>query len=61
VVTGYDDSTQKFTVNDPWGEIDHKTGTYISTDGHAKQYSYGLIRMRWMIEGDGSGWYIDLA
>lgn len=61
VVTGYDDSIQKFTVNDPWGEIDHKTGTYISTDGHAKQYSYGLIRMRWMIEGDGSGWYIDLS
>jgi GH24 family phage-related lysozyme (muramidase) len=61
LITGYDDSTQKFTVNDPWGEIDKKNGTYISTDGYAKQYSYGLIRSRWLIEGDGSGWYIDLA
>jgi lysozyme len=61
LITGFDDSTQKFTVNDPWGEIDNKTGTYPSTDGHAKQYSYALIRARWTVEGDGSGWFIDLA
>ena len=32
-VIGYDSTG--FIVHDPWGEIDHATGTYISEDGKA--------------------------
>jgi hypothetical protein len=59
-IIGYDDSTKKFTVHDPWGEIDHKTGTYISTNGKNLEYSYNLLKSRWTIEDANSGWFIDL-
>lgn len=60
-VIGYDDSKKTFIVHDPWGEIDHKSGTYVSTDGETREYSYNLISKRWTVEGPGSGWFIDLS
>jgi len=60
-VIGYDDSRKTFIVHDPWGEIDHKSGTYVSTDGKSKEYSYNLISKRWTVEGVGTGWFIDLS
>jgi hypothetical protein len=45
-------------VNDPWGEIDHATGTYVSTNGKGVRYSKKLLAARWTVEGDGSGWAI---
>jgi len=59
-IIGYDDSRRTFIVNDPWGEIDHSSGSYISTDGNNKEYSYNLIKSRWTVEGPGTGWFIDL-
>lgn len=59
-VIGFDDSTSYFTVHDPWGEIDHKAGTYISTNGKSLLYSYQLIKTRWTVEGEKTGWFIDL-
>ena len=47
-----------YIVNDPWGEIDHASGTYISTDGEHRKYSENLMKARWTVEGPGSGWYI---
>jgi len=47
-----------YIVNDPWGEIDNASGTYISTDGKGKKYSYNCLKARWTVEGDGSGWGI---
>lgn len=58
-VIGYDDSRKTFTVHDPWGEIDHKSGTYITTNGKGLEYSYNLMRSRWTVEGPGTGWLID--
>jgi GH24 family phage-related lysozyme (muramidase) len=58
-VIGYDDSRKTFTVHDPWGEIDHKSGTYISTNGKSLEYSYNLMKKRWTVEGVGTGWFID--
>lgn len=58
-VIGYDDSRKTFTVHDPWGEIDHKSGTYITTNGKGLEYSYNLMRSRWTVEGPGTGWFID--
>ena len=55
-VIGYND--KGFVVNDPWGEIDHKTGQYISTDGKRLQYSYNLINARWTVSNPNDGWCI---
>ena len=55
-VIGYDDTG--FIVHDPWGEIDHATGTYISTDGEGLHYSNNLISSRWTVDSDSDGWAI---
>jgi hypothetical protein len=47
-----------YIVNDPWGEIDNATGTYISENGNRLKYSKNLLKARWTVEGDGSGWCI---
>jgi hypothetical protein len=47
-----------YVVNDPWGEIDNSTGTYPSTNGNRVKYSKNLLKARWTVEGDGSGWGI---
>ena len=47
-----------YVVNDPWGEIDNATGTYPSTNGNRVKYSKDLLKARWTVEGDGSGWGI---
>ena len=50
-----------YIVNDPWGSIDHVTGTYPSTDGNRQKYSANLISARWTVEGPGSGWFIQAS
>lgn len=47
-----------YIVNDPWGEIDNASGTYISTNGAKLKYSKNLLKARWTVEGDGTGWGI---
>jgi hypothetical protein len=47
-----------YICNDPWGEIDNATGTYPSTNGNRVKYSKNLLKVRWTVEGDGSGWGI---
>ena len=59
-VTGYHTDPAKYTVNDPWGELDNYTGTYKSTNGHAVVYTEYLLTKRWTVEGPGSGWWLDL-
>ena len=56
IVIGYD--SKGFIVHDPWGEIDHASGTYPSTDGAHKHYSYNLINSRWTVAHDSDGWAI---
>ena len=55
-VVGYD--SKGFIVNDPWGEIDHASGNYISTEGDHIHYSYGLINSRWTVANPNDGWAI---
>jgi len=45
-----------YVVNDPWGELDDKTGTYISTNGNHLRYSKAMLTRRWTVEGPGTGW-----
>ena len=47
-----------YVVNDPWGSIDNATGTYPSTNGNRVKYSRDLLKARWTVEGDGTGWGI---
>lgn len=47
-----------YVVNDPWGEIDNATGTYISQNGKQLRYSKSLLTSRWTVYGDGSGYAI---
>lgn len=47
-----------YVVNDPWGSIDNATGTYPSTNGNRVKYSRNLLKARWTVEGDGTGWGI---
>ena len=49
---------ENYIVNDPWGCIDNATGTYPSTNGNRVRYSKNLLKARWTVEGDGSGWGI---
>ncbi|QIN97113.1 endolysin [Synechococcus phage S-H34] len=57
-VIGYDD--QGFIVHDPWGEIDHTSGNYVSTEGAFLHYSYNLFDSRWTVAGDSDGWFIEI-
>ena len=56
IVIAYDDTG--FTVHDPWGEIDHVSGDYISTNGDSLHYSYNLIGSRWTVANPNDGWAI---
>jgi len=55
-IIGYD--ATGYWVNDPWGEIDLISGTYPSTDGAKKHYSYKNFEPRWMVDGPNTGWCI---
>ena len=55
-VVGYD--SKGFIVHDPWGEIDHASGTYVSEDGERLHYSYSLIGSRWTVANPNDGWAI---
>jgi len=55
-VIGYD--ATGFICHDPWGEIDNASGTYPSTDGASKHYSYKLFDSRWTVAGNNDGWAV---
>ena len=58
-VIGY--NKNGFIVHDPWGEINHNTGTYITTDGAYLNYSYELFDSRWTVSSSSDGWLIEIA
>jgi len=63
-VVGYQDDKAYpgggyYWVHDPWGEIDNATGTYITTVGEYRKYSYLLMDQRWTAgTADQDGWWI---
>lgn len=63
IVIGYEDDAKApgggyFIVNDPWGEITHSNGTYGSTNGDRRKYSYALFDSRWTVASNSDGWCI---
>ena len=59
VVIGYNDAG--WIIHDPNGEANLASGGYSqSLDGSNQHYSYINWNPRWIVEGDGSGWMMDI-
>ena len=63
VVVGYSDNESYpgggyWIVNDPFGELDHKTGRYNSENGERVRYSYEMMNIRWTVDNENDGWVI---
>ncbi len=58
VVIGKSQDGKGYVVNDPFGDLDLVSGTYISTNGKGLTYSKKNLGPRWLVEGPNSGWYI---
>ena len=59
VVIGYTEDA--WIVNDPNGEADLVNGGYTAqTYGSNLRYSYKNWNPRWIVEGEGSGWMMDI-
>lgn len=60
VIVGADPSS--LWMHDPFGEPLLVNGGHIpGSSGRAVRCSWGNFLRRWMVEGEGSGWYIDVA
>lgn len=56
--------TQQIIMHDPFGEANLVAGGYVTTaigSGKSQRYSRKNWGRRWMAEGVGSGWYLDLV
>lgn len=59
VIIGYDETG--WIVNDPNGEANLSTGGYTNNlNGANQHYSFQCFNPRWIVEGEGSGWYMDI-
>jgi len=58
VVIGKSEDGKGYIVNDPFGDLDLVSGTYISTNGKKLTYSKKNLGPRWLVEGPNSGWFI---
>jgi hypothetical protein len=61
LVIGWDPAKRQFLMHDPNGEADLVNGGYVNTSigsGAAQRYSEHNWGRRWMMEGAGSGWWI---
>lgn len=66
IVIGYRDDKSApgggyFIVHDPWGEIDNRSGNYISQNGNRVNYSYALFDSRWTVAGSSDGWAVTVS
>ena len=54
---------RQFLIHDPNGEADLMNGGYMNTSigsGAAQHYSERNWGRRWMVEGAGTGWWIQI-
>lgn len=64
LVRGWDAVARKVIHNDPNGEAELVSGGYTTTavgSGRSVRYSWQNWGPRWMAEGVGSGWWLDLS
>jgi hypothetical protein len=63
LVIGWDPTKRQLLMHDPNGEADLVNGGYVSTaigSGQALRYSERNWGRRWMVEGTGTGWWIEI-
>jgi GH24 family phage-related lysozyme (muramidase) len=63
LVIGWDPAKLQLLMHDPNGEADLVNGGYVNTSigsGAAQRYSERNWSRRWMVEGAGSGWWMQL-
>jgi hypothetical protein len=64
LVVGWDPETRRVLMHDPYGEANLVGGGYVTTaigSGKGQRYSEKNWGRRWMVEGVGSGWWLELA
>jgi hypothetical protein len=64
LVIGWDPASRSVLMHDPNGEADLVGGGYVRTaigSGKSQRYSERNWGRRWMVEGVGSGWWLELA
>jgi GH24 family phage-related lysozyme (muramidase) len=60
---GWDPARRQFLMHDPNGEADLMNGGYVNTyigSGASQRYSERNWGRRWMVEGAGTGWWIQI-
>ncbi|MBD1195364.1 glycoside hydrolase family protein [Vulcanococcus sp. Clear-D1] len=63
LVIGWDPAKRQVLMHDPNGEADLVNGGYVNTSigsGAAQRYSERNWGRRWMVEGAGTGWWIQI-
>jgi hypothetical protein len=67
LVVGWDERSQQLIIHDPFGEALLLGGGYFirnsssrPTAGQAQRYSWRNWSRRWMVEGQRTGWWLDL-
>ena len=60
LIVGHNDDRSVYFVNDPYGEINLKNGQYGQLNGKMVKYSRSSFQKRWMVEGDKTGWMIEV-
>ncbi len=64
LVVGLIPAIRQVIMHDPYGEANLVGGGSVSTaigSGKAQRYSERNWGRRWMVEGVGSGWWLELA
>jgi GH24 family phage-related lysozyme (muramidase) len=61
VVIGMTADKKSVIVNDPFGDLDLVGGTYSAKSGAGLVYSKKNLGPRWLVEGEGSGWFISAS
>ncbi|MFM7674539.1 MAG: hypothetical protein ACKO5F_02880 [Synechococcus sp.] len=62
-MVGWDAQAHQLLMHDPNGEADLVNGGYVSTaigSGRKQRYSERNWGRRWLLEGPGSGWWLEL-
>jgi hypothetical protein len=62
-VIGWDPAKRQLLMHDPNGVANLVNGGYVSTaigSGQAQRYSKSNWGRRWMVEGAGTGWWIQI-
>ena len=58
-IIGRNEDNTAYVVNDPYGEMDLLNGGYQNSNGSHLMYSKKNLGPRWLVEGPGTGWYIE--